>query len=136
MQRATCPARPLRKGVKWTLQLVFGTPVACAGIHTAADPERLRLLVESRGIRFKQRDPVEGIRRTEVKGRTRGYSIRLTTNEWYKATTGDSYWLYVVWDPLGTSPELVVIRNPAVKLDYATAYRRRAVFRHPGGGDR
>ncbi len=31
------------------------------------------------------RDPVEGIRRIEVKGRTRGFSIRLTTNEWYKA---------------------------------------------------
>ena len=45
------------------------------------------------------RDPMEGIRRIEVKGRTRGYSIRLTTNEWYKATQlGDSYWLYVVWD--------------------------------------
>ena len=65
------------------------------------------------------RDPVEGIRRIEVKGRTRGCSIRLTTNEWYKATQlADSYWLYVVWDPLGTSPELVVIRNPAAKLDH------------------
>jgi hypothetical protein len=40
------------------------------------------------------RDPVEGIRRIEVKGRTRGQAIRLTTNEWYKATQlGDSYWL-------------------------------------------
>ena len=65
------------------------------------------------------RDPVEGIRRIEVKGRTRGCSIRLTTNEWYKATQlGDSYWLYVVWDPLGNNPELVTIRNPAVKLDH------------------
>jgi hypothetical protein len=36
----------------------------------------------------------------------------------YKATQlGDSYWLYVVWDPLGDKPELVVIRNPAAKLD-------------------
>ena len=59
-------------------------------------------------------------RRIEVKGRTRGYSIRLTTNEWYKATQlGDSYWLYVVWEPLGSNPELVVIRNPAAKLDHA-----------------
>jgi hypothetical protein len=66
------------------------------------------------------RDPVEGIRRIEVKGRTRGYSIRLTTNEWYKATQlGDTYWLYVVWDPLGPTPELLVIRNPAAKLDHA-----------------
>lgn len=27
------------------------------------------------------RDPVSGIRRIEIKGRTRGHSIRLTTNE-------------------------------------------------------
>jgi hypothetical protein len=41
------------------------------------------------------RDPVEGIRRIEVKGRSRGFPIRLTTNEWYKAAQlGDSYWLY------------------------------------------
>ncbi len=66
------------------------------------------------------RDPIEGIRRIEVKGRTRGYSIRLTTNEWYKATQlGDSYWLYVVRDHLGINPELVVIRNPAAKLEHA-----------------
>jgi len=66
------------------------------------------------------RDPVERIRRIEVKGRTRGFSIRLTTNEWYKATQlGDSYWLYVVWDPLGPNPELITIRNPAKRLDYA-----------------
>ena len=37
-----------------------------------------------------------------AKGRTRGQPIRLTTNEWYKAAQlGDTYWLYVVWDPLG-----------------------------------
>ncbi len=66
------------------------------------------------------RDPVEGIRRIEVKGRTRGFPVRLTTNEWYKATQlGDSYWLYVVWDPLGPNPELVTIRNPAMRLDHA-----------------
>jgi hypothetical protein len=66
------------------------------------------------------RDPVQGIRRIEVKGRSRGFSIRLTTNEWYKAAQlGDSYWLYVVWDPLGPSPELVTIRNPAARLDHA-----------------
>ncbi len=66
------------------------------------------------------RDPVEGIRRIEVKGRSRGFSIRLTTNEWYKATQlGDSYWLYVVWNPLGPNPELVTVRNPAARLDHA-----------------
>ncbi len=67
------------------------------------------------------RDPMEGIRRIEVKGRSRGFSIRLTTNEWYKAAQlGDSYWLYVVWDPLGTpDPTPVMIRNPVKHLDHA-----------------
>jgi hypothetical protein len=67
------------------------------------------------------RDPVEGIRRIEEKGRTRGFSIRLTTNEWYKATQlGDSYWLYVVWDPLGKpDSEPLIIRNPVKHLDHA-----------------
>ena len=67
------------------------------------------------------RDPVEGIRRIEVKGRTRGQSIRLTTNEWYKAQQlGETYWLYVVWDPLGTpDSEPLRIRNPVKHLDHA-----------------
>ena len=67
------------------------------------------------------RDPVTGLRRIEVKGRTRGQPIRLTTNEWYKATQlGDTYWLYVVWDPLNNpSPEPLRIQNPAKHLDHA-----------------
>jgi len=67
------------------------------------------------------RDPVTGIRRIEVKGRKRGQTIRLTTNEWYKATQlGDSYWLYVVWDPLEKpDPEPIRIQNPAKHLDHA-----------------
>jgi hypothetical protein len=67
------------------------------------------------------RDPVEGIRRIEAKGRTRGQPIRLTTNEWYKAAQlGESYWLYVVWDPLGTpDPVPLIIRNPVKHLDHA-----------------
>jgi len=67
------------------------------------------------------RDPVLGIRRIEVKGRRRGQTIRLTTNEWYKATQlGDTYWLYVVWDPLDNpSPEPLRIQNPAKHLDHA-----------------
>ena len=44
----------------------------------------------------------------------------LTTNEWYKAQQlSDTYWLYVVWDSLGESPELVRINNPAARLDHA-----------------
>jgi hypothetical protein len=47
------------------------------------------------------------VKRVEVKGRLRGQPVRLTTNEWYKAQQlAETYWLYVVWDPLGDSPEL------------------------------
>lgn len=60
------------------------------------------------------------VKRIEVKGRMRGQPVRLTTNEWYKAQQlAETYWLYVVWDPLGKSPELVRIKNPAVQLDHA-----------------
>ena len=60
------------------------------------------------------------VKRIEVKGRLRGQPVRLTTNERYKAQQlADTYWLYVVWDPLGENPELVRIQNPAAKLDHA-----------------
>jgi hypothetical protein len=63
-----------------------------------------------------------------IQWRTRGYSIRLTTNEWYKAAQlGDSYWLYVVWDPLANpDPEPLKIRNPVKHLDHA----KREVVRY------
>jgi hypothetical protein len=61
------------------------------------------------------------VKRVEVKGRLRGQPIRLTTNEWFKAQQlGETYWLYVVWDPLGPTPQLVRIQNPAERLDHAT----------------
>jgi len=60
------------------------------------------------------------VKRIEVKGRLQGQAVRLTTNEWYKAQQlAETYWLYVVWDPLGDSPELVRIHNPVAKLDHA-----------------
>ena len=67
------------------------------------------------------RDPVAGVRRIEVKGRKRGQPVRLTTNEWYKAQQlGDTYWLYVVWEPLhDPDPVPVMVRNPAACLDHA-----------------
>lgn len=67
------------------------------------------------------RDPVAGVRRIEVKGRQRGRPVRLTTNEWYKAQQlGDTYWLYVVWDPLDSpDPTPVMVQNPAEHLDHA-----------------
>ena len=87
------------------------------------------------------RDPVTGLRRIEVKGRKRGQPIRLTTNEWYKAVQlGDSYWLYVVWDPLALpapggarqagnpSLEPLRIQNPAKHLDHANRRSWPPVF--------
>lgn len=67
------------------------------------------------------RDPVTGVSRIEVKGRRKGRPIRLTTNEWYKAQQlRDTYWLYVVWDPL-ENPDAVpiMVQNPGKHLDYA-----------------
>jgi hypothetical protein len=59
------------------------------------------------------------VRRVEVKGRARGQAIRLTVNEWYKAQQlAETYWLYVVWDPLGEDPEMVYIQDPAARLDH------------------
>ena len=67
------------------------------------------------------RDPVRGIRRIEVKGRKKGATIQLTVNEWYRAVQlGDSYWLYVVWNPLNNpNPTPLCIQNPAKHLDHA-----------------
>jgi len=67
------------------------------------------------------RDPVNGVRRIEVKGRKKGQSIRLTTNEWYKAQQlGDSFWLYVVWNPLQNPDSVpVMIQNRAKYLEHA-----------------
>jgi hypothetical protein len=60
------------------------------------------------------------VRRIEVKGYTRGNDIQLTVNEWYKAQQlGHTYWLCVVWNPLEDDRELVIIHNPAEKLDHA-----------------
>ena len=60
------------------------------------------------------------VKRVEVKGRQRGQPVRLTANEWYKAQQlEETYWLYVVWDPLSASPEMVRIQNPAARLDHA-----------------
>jgi len=60
------------------------------------------------------------VRRIEVKGYARGTPIQLTVNEWYNAQQlAETYWLYVIWDPLEPKAELVRIQNPWVKLDHA-----------------
>ena len=45
----------------------------------------------------------------------------MTKNEWYVATNlGDTYWLYVVWDPLDNpDPEPLRVLNPVKHLDHA-----------------
>ena len=46
--------------------------------------------------------------------------MRPIPNQCYKAQQlAETYWLYVVWDPLSEPPELVRIQNPAVRLDHA-----------------
>ncbi len=65
------------------------------------------------------------VRRIEVKGYSRGNDIQFTVNEWYKAQTlRQTYWLYVVWDPLSDDHELVRVHNPAETLDHAKRERQ------------
>ena len=72
-------------------------------------------------------DPQFGVmevRRIEVKGYTFGNPIQLEHSEWTKAQTlGDTYWLYVVWDPIGTSPRLIKIQNPFQRLEHSVKAR-------------
>jgi hypothetical protein len=64
------------------------------------------------------------VRRIEVKGYSSGNPIQLEHSEWTKAQTlGDTYWLYVVWDPLGPTPRLVKIRNPYQALEHSVRVR-------------
>ena len=73
-------------------------------------------------------DPVLGtmeVRRIEVKGYTEGNPIQLEHSEWTKAQQlGDSYWLYVVWNPLSPSYRLVKIQNPYRVLEHAVKHRQ------------
>ncbi|HEX8423304.1 MAG TPA: DUF3883 domain-containing protein, partial [Pyrinomonadaceae bacterium] len=68
-------------------------------------------------------EPASGardVRRIEVKGRTEGCPIRLTTNEWLQASQlRETYWLYVVWNPTSANPVLHKIQDPARVLDHA-----------------
>ncbi len=82
-------------------------------------PLKIGFDIRAHRVRDEATGEVE-VKRIEVKGRMRGQPVRLTTNEWYKAQQlAETYWLYVVWDPLGKEPELVRVQNPAVTLDHA-----------------
>ena len=77
------------------------------------------------------KDPQLGtmeIRRIEVKGYTYGNPIQLEHSEWTKAQQlGDTYWLYVVWNPLEPDYRLVKIQNPFREFEHAV--RSREVIR-------
>jgi len=81
----------------------------------------LKIGFDVRSHRLRDVDSGEiKVKRIEVKGRMRGQPVRLTTNEWYHAQQlAETYWLYVVWDPLGPSPQLEVVHDPAACLDHA-----------------
>lgn len=64
------------------------------------------------------------VRRIEVKGYTEGNPIQLEHSEWTKAQQlGDTYWLYVVWNPLDANARLVKIQNPYKHLEHAVKHR-------------
>jgi superfamily II DNA or RNA helicase len=64
------------------------------------------------------------VRRIEVKGYTYGNPIQLEHSEWTKAQQlGDTYWLYVVWNPLEANARLVKIQNPFKRLEHAVKHR-------------
>jgi hypothetical protein len=59
-----------------------------------------------------------GLRCIEVKGTTTG-QVKLSENQRRAATKlGNSYYLYIVRDPLGDHPRLSIIRNPLSKMKY------------------
>src|SRR5262249_39268958 len=72
-------------------------------------------------------DPQLGVmevRRIEVKGYTFGNPIQLEPSEWNKAQQlGDTYWLYVVWDPLQPDARLGKIQNPYKHLEHSVKVR-------------
>ena len=109
--------------------------VELAAMQVVMDYERQRdwepfNISEQRGPGFDIRslgpaDPATGhrpVRRIEVKGRARGQPVHLGTNQWLKARQlRETYWLYVVWDPLEAGPETepVCVQDPAHRLEYA-----------------
>jgi len=63
---------------------------------------------------------IRPVRRIEVKGRQAGGTIVMGRNEWIKARQlGESYWLYVVWNPTEPNASPVLIQNPANALEHA-----------------
>ena len=64
------------------------------------------------------------VRRVEVKGYTSGNPIQLEHSEWFKAQNlRETYWLYVVWNPLSPDYRLVKIQNQYRVLEHAVKHR-------------
>lgn len=78
------------------------------------------------------------VKRIKIKSLARGQPVRLTTNEWYKAQQlAETYWLYVVWDPLGVEPTAGPYREPGGAPGPRQARDRGGkVLRDPGGTGR
>ena len=71
---------------------------------------------ENLGFDIRSRDQSGRLRYIEVKARARIGDVALTQNEWFKAQRfKDDYHLYVVLHA-ATQPELLIISNPAEKL--------------------
>jgi SNF2 family DNA or RNA helicase len=121
------------QGAAWPEDAETRRRLELAAMRVVTDYERRRGwepfdISSQRGPGFDIRslgpaDPATGhrpVRRIEVKGRARGQPVRLTTNEWLKARQlGETYWLYVVWDPLESGGEPMCVQDPAHRLEYA-----------------
>lgn len=117
----------------WPTDAEVRTRVELAAMQVVMDYERRRGwepfdISAQRGPGFDIRslgpaEPATGhrpVRRIEVKGRARGQPVRMTTNEWLKARQlGETYWLYVVWDPLEPRAAPVCVADPARQLEHA-----------------
>lgn len=67
-------------------------------------------------LRSRSMDGSE-VRYIEVKTRADTGDVALTENEWFKAQRlGDDYYLYIVWNAIGSNPRLIIIRNPVKNL--------------------
>jgi hypothetical protein len=70
-----------------------------------------------RSIRYDADGTFAAARYIEVKARARSGAVRISANEWKKARHfGEQFWLYVVTEAGGGSPQLHRIPNPAARF--------------------
>ncbi|MBN2294222.1 MAG: DEAD/DEAH box helicase family protein [Pirellulales bacterium] len=107
--------------------------IAVADLESEGFPEDLIQRVAHEkllGFDYRAQRPLDAttgvmeVRRIEVKGYTHGNSVQMEHSEWTKAQQlQDTYWLYVVWNPLSPDYELVKIQNPYRVLEHAVKHR-------------